>query len=271
MKNIAVVSVLFAVFMAEVAYSETITMVTGNFCPYVCDPAEENGRTGFTVEIFKTIFEKQGYNVKIEILPWNRAMDFFNKKHGGTSGIIGVTRDHPISRDLSVFPEIEICRYTHAFYVLKTSPLAKHWKYEGTGSLKGLKLGAAAGWSYCGEDMTKYVAEAPAAQVEALYGNDITRRNFLRLMKNRTDILITNISVSDYFIFREKEKENREIDNVMNIDNLPCDGEVNSYPAFYNNEKGRKYAKIFAEGMKEIRESGRLDEILANYGLRDWR
>jgi len=53
---------------------------------------------------------------------------------------------------------------------------------------------------------------------------------------------------------------------------VPVDkGVGESYPVFYKDNTGKKYAELFTEGVKELRANGKMDEILAKYGLEDWR
>ena len=133
-----VVSVL--VMLNSVCSGEVLNIVTTEFCPYVCNPEKESGQSGFVIDIFKAIFEKQGYAVKFEVQPWTRALKTYNDK-GAFDGLVAATKLHPVNKEIAVFPETEICMYTHKFYAPKDSPLVGKWRYNGLESLKEIKLG----------------------------------------------------------------------------------------------------------------------------------
>jgi len=43
------------------------------------------------------------------------------------------------------------------------------------------------------------------------------------------------------------------------------------YMAFSSTPAGVKYAKLFDEGLKQMRSSGALAKLLKGYGMNDWR
>lgn len=266
---IAVVGVLMIV--NSECFGQELNVVTTEFCPYVCDPAKEGGAKGFVIDIFNAVFEKHGYTINYEIQPWVRAMKSFNDRKD-FDALIAATKIHPVNKDIALFPETEICMYTHKFYALKDSPLAGKWKYNGVESLKDIVLGGIKGWSYCSAEVTKYVNETPEPKVYAMYGEDLLSRNFNMLLKKRTDLYVENEWMVTYFLYNEKKAGKTYPDNIVAVDSVPVDpGVGESYPVFYNDEKGKKYAEIFTSSMKELRADGKMAEIMARYGLKDWK
>ena len=265
-----IIFLLFSIIAADpLCAEETISMVTTDFCPYVCISEKEDGRNGFVLDIFRYIFEKKGYAVKFEIQPWTRALKTYNDK-GPFDGILAATKIHPINKEIAVFPETEICRYTHKFYALKDSPLVGKWKYTGVESLKNIQLGAIKDWSYSSAEVTKYVNDG-GSHVNPMYGSDLVSRNMGMLLKKHTELYVENEFMVSYFLYKEKKAGNKKMENIVPADSVPIDeGAENSYPVFYKDKNGEKYAKIFTEGMKELRNS-KLDSIMAGYGLEDWR
>lgn len=251
---------------------KALDIVTTEFCPYVCASEKEGGQEGFVIDIFRAIFEKRGHAVRFEIQPWTRTLKTFNEK-GPFDGLIAATRLHPINRDIAVFPETEICRYTHKFYGLKDSKLAKTWKYKRIKSLKDVSLAGVKGWTYSSIEVTRYVNDPPpGALVSAMYGEDVVRRNINMLLRKRTDLYVENEFMARYFLHKEKKAGNTEVDKIISIDSVPIDeGAADSYPVFYKDRNGEKYADIFVKGMKELRVSGEMDRIMEKYGLKDWR
>lgn len=250
---------------------ENLDIVTADFCPYVCI-SEKEGCEGFVRDIFRAIFENHGYVVSFEMQPWTRALKTFNEK-GSFDGLLAATKLHPINKDIAIFPETEICRYTHKFYGLKDSKLIGNWKYENIESLKNISLAGIKGWSYSSVEVTRYVNDPPpGARVSAMYGEDVVRRNMNMLLKKRTDLYVENEFMARYFLFKEKRAGNTKMNKIVPVDRVPIDeGSADSYPVFYKDKNGEKYADIFTKGIKELRTSGKLDRIMANYGLKDWK
>ena len=272
-RNFCSVSAFIVIFMLNSAcFGEVLNIVTTEFCPYVCDPKKEGGFNGFVIDIFNTVFKKNGYQVKYEIQPWARALKTFNDNKGYFDGLIAATKIHPIDKNIAVFPKTEICMYTHKFYTAKDSPLIGKWKYNGLKSLSNIKLSGIKGWSYCNAEITKYINEAPEPKVYSMYGEDLLPRNIKMLFRKRVDIYIENEFMMSYLLYNEKKVGKPYADNIVVIDSVPVDkGMGESYPVFYKDNTGKKYAELFTEGVKELRANGKMDEILAKYGLEDWR
>lgn len=258
-------------FYPQIAKADTLLMIAGDFCPYACDPDKEDGKSGFTYDILTEIFEPHGHSIKIQLTPWERAFTLYNQQPAHIAGIIGVNKELPLDPKKTVYPDEEICQYTHAFYAKKGAHKTNGWSYQTLDSIDYLKLGAVKGYSYCSAHMTKYVAQAPANKVDALSGRNVVRRNFNKLLNGRFDVWLGNIPMVDYFLYKQRKNPNSKAHQVYKADNLVCDGLVNAYPVFYDTPKGREYAQIFNDGMIKLRESGKLDEILARYGMTDWR
>lgn len=250
-----------------------LRIVTAEFCPYVCDLGDPNAKPGFVIDIFKAIFKDAGYAVKLEVQPWTRALKTFNDKKGDFDGLIAATKFHPVDKTVAVFPDIEICRYTHKFYAPINSPLVGKWEYEGIASLKDIKLGCVKGWSYSSIALTKYVNDPPpGAPVYAMHGEKVLYRNLRMLLRGNTDLYVENEYMVDYFFHRQKENGEIDPDQIVAVDDVPVDkGAGSSYPVFYKEKNGEQYARIFSQGMESLRKSGKLDPILAAYGLTDWR
>jgi len=271
MRRQIVIFIVLSVMTLPAYAKEELNMVTTEFCPYVCVPEKDGGNVGFVLDIFKAVFEKQGYTVKFEIQPWLRALKTFNESKS-LDGLLAATRIHPVNKEIAVFPETEICRYTHKFYALKDSPLIGKWKYAGLESLKNIRLGGIKGWSYSSAEVTKYVNETPEPLVYAMYGDDVLGRNVNMLLKKRTDLYVENEYMVSYFLYRKIQAGNKEMENIVPVDNVPVDeGVGESYPVFYKERNGQKYAALFTQGMKELRASGQMDIIMSRYGLKDWR
>ena len=228
------------------------------------------GLNGFIQDIFRTIFQKNGYKTKFVIVPWLRALNTFNEKMPYINGMIGM-KAHSIKKEIAIFPEEEIARYTHRFYALKDSPLVKSWKYQGVESLKDITIGCVMGWNYCDNDITEYLKKGNTPYIQALTGTAPAERNFKKLLARRIDLWIANINNTEYLLSKKRKAGNKEAEMVIGFLDLPITTEVNVYPVFYRNEEGERFSKIFTQGIRELRKTGELDTILVKYGLTDWK
>jgi len=273
MKKILIISALIIIVTANsLCAKEKLNIVSTEFCPYICDLKNEDGEKGFVIDIFKAVFEKEGYDVQFKNQPWARTLKSFNDNTGEFDGLVAATKIHPINKEIAVFPDAEICVYRHKFYALSDSPLVGTWKYNGLESFKNIKLSGIKGWSYSSAEVTKYMNETPEPLVSLMYGDDPLRRNIMMLLKGRTDIYVENESMVEYFLFNEKKAGNKDAEKIIAVDNVPIDeGVSESYAVFYKKRNGQKYADIFTNGIKELRASGKLESIMAKYGLKDWR
>lgn len=271
MKKMMMAFIVLYAAAFPVRSEDVLNLITTEFCPYVCVPEKEDGEKGFVLDIFMAVFEKHGYTVNFEVQPWLRALKSFHESKS-FDGLLAATRIHPIDKDIAVFPETEICIYVHKFYAVKDSPLSGSWKYAGLDSLKHIRLGCVRGWSYSSAEITRYVNETPEPLVSAMSGDDLLGRNVRMLLKKRTDLYVENEYMLTYFLYKQIQAGNREMEKIVPVDSVPVEeGVAESYPVFYKNRNGEKYAAVFADGMKELRASGQLEGIMARYGLKDWR
>ncbi len=173
MKKNFIISALIMIVTANSVWAEDmLNIVATEFSPYICNPEKEGGHEGFVIDIFKAVFEEQGYKVKIENQPWIRTIKTFNDNAGKFDGLLAATKIHPINKETAIFPDTEICVYRHKFYALSDSYLVGTWKYNGLESLKNIKLGGIKGWSYSSAEITRYVNETPEPRVSLMYGDD---------------------------------------------------------------------------------------------------
>lgn len=154
-----------------------------------------------------------------------------------------------------------MARNVIAFYIRK----GYSWRFEDIESLHSIRLGVIKGYDYRQwlDDYIKNNEERDAVQV--MTGNAPLQRNLKKLIDSRLDVVVDN------------EAAIRWVAKSMGI--LPeieaaGYGKVVSYCyiAFSpNSPNSEKYAAILSRGIASLRASGRLQEILDKYGLRDWR
>ena len=233
--------------------ADEIVLVADQWCPYNCAP--EDGRPGFMVEIAEYAFAKEGHTVTYRTLPWARAI--VSVREGMYHGIIGAGRDE--TPDF-IFPDIEQGRATHTFFV-KTGD---SWKYEGLASLSEINLGVITHYSY-GSLYEDYIKPNKGSErVQLVGGQNALGKNIKKLLHGRIDALIEDRNVFRYHLNKTSTPDVFSEAGVAYAEMV--------YIAFSPKSKtSETHAKILSNGMRELRATGKLAEILTQYGVDDWR
>ena len=240
------------VLLAAPVFAAEITIVADEWPPY-CGKA---GSTlpGYGVEIAKQVFEAAGYTFKYLNIPWVRAIK--ETREGQFNAIIGAYKEE--APDF-IFPEEEFGVSRYAFYAKQGS----RWKYKGIESLHSKKIGLIKGYSY-GEELNAYFERNPQ-RVQYVSGSDPLFQNIKKLLAGRFDVLIAGENVMTY-----KIKEMGVVGEVIHVG--VTDISANLYIAFSPTIKeSAKYAEVFSSGIRNLKKSGKLDQILDRYELHYWK
>jgi polar amino acid transport system substrate-binding protein len=260
--NIIIILVIIFQLFHSLIYADTIIIAADQWCPYNCEPESE--KPGFMVETAITIFKEQGHEVKYVIRPWKRAQK--EVIEGLIHGLIASTPQNSIGLNLE-YPRIEQARMNNCFFTLKDSS----WSFDGTDSLKKVKLGIIQGYNY-GSEIQSYVDKNINNQwmIQNIAGEKALERNIKKLIKKRVTAVLEDKSV-----FRYTANQLGVFDQLRFAGNDGTAPESNNlYIAFTPltvNQKSKNYAEILLRGMEQLRSTGKLRNILAKYGLSDWR
>ncbi len=253
------VLILMAIAAATLSPSpaggETITLAADVWCPFNCDPGGEP--PGYMVEVAKAVFEPRGHTVSYQVLPWARAVAF--ARRGDIIGLIG-----PYKADVPdfIFPDNELAMIGFSIFVAADVD----WNYTGLGSLTHISLGVINDYAYSPEIddyILTYMSETNRIQVAS--GERPLVTNIQKLLHGRIDALIETPPVFHYAA------------GALGVaDRLKSAGTaVAPQPAYIafspKAPQAESYARILSDGIAELRRSGRLSEILARYGLTDWK
>jgi len=234
------------------AMADEITIVADNWCPYNCEPA--SSEPGYGVEIAKHVFEAAGHVVKYEILPWDRAIQ--EVREGKYTAIIGASKED--TRDF-VFPEEEFGISKVVFFAKKGSP----WRFKGIKSLSTVKIGLVKDYSY-GDALDTFFKENPIG-IRYAEGDDPYSINIKKLLEGGIDI-----TAEDPNVILMKAKKMGVADQIIQVGDSGSEQKL--YIAFSPSlAKSKEYAEILTNGIRELKRSGKLDKILAKYGLEYWK
>lgn len=236
------------------AAAGTVTLVADEWPPFNMAPGGE--RQGYMVDIAREVFEPLGFTVEYRTMSWVRALD--DVMAGVHDGVIGATRSE--ARGL-VIPEESLGVDRLVLYVRKDS----QWRFEGLPSLESVRLGIVKGYGY-EASIANYVS-AHADNPDRIYmisGTKPLERLLGMLLLDRIDVVLdTEASL------RHVAAELGVLASLRPAGRL--DGAERLFIAFSPaRPDARELAQDLSEGVRRLRASGRLQQILNHYGVEDW-
>lgn len=228
----------------------TIVIASDLWCPHNC--LAGSAREGYSIDIAREVFAAAGYDIEYLNVSWARAIQLAREDH--IDAVAGAfTGDVPYF----VFPQepsglSRTNLYTNA---------ASQWEYQGIESLNGQTLLAINGYSYSPE-LDAYIERNldDPNRVWILSGPAPLNRAISLLDQQRADVFIEDEFVMNWALQTQS--------------NLPPPRNAGSFyqaPVFIafspTNPKAEELAKVLSDGTRELRQSGRLSEILASYRL----
>jgi polar amino acid transport system substrate-binding protein len=254
---------VMSLFIASSSYAaeakKELVIVADEWCPFNCEP--DSDKPGYVVEIAKEIFAKHGINVTYQIVPWARALQ--GTADGDYDAAICASRSE--GKTL-IYPDEIVGLGKNKFFVKSDSD----WKYTDEKSLESISIGVIADYSY-GPIFDKYLEKHKSnnAKIQFTSGENASDLNLMKLVNGRINATYGHEFVTEY-----------EINEHGYTGQIKQAGEVirkvSPYEDYYylalspKNPDSSKYAKIFSDGIKEMRKSGQLDKIMHKYGLHDW-
>jgi polar amino acid transport system substrate-binding protein len=249
------VVVCFLFFSVALAHGgDVITLRADIWEPYNCDPNAT--KPGFMIDVAKAIFTKAGYQVDYQSKGWTWDRSIEEARKGRIDAIVGASKDD--APDF-VFPEEPFIVQRMSAFVKKGNP----WRYSGVDSLAKVKLGVISGYAY-EESIDAYVEKnANQGMVQIIKDANALDLNIKKLVAGRIDV-----TIEDAAVFNAKATalgmggQFDEAGTVGSPDNVT----IAFSPA---KESSKKYSEILSQGLKEMRASGALKEMLDRYGLKD--
>lgn len=232
------------------ASAETITVVAPDYwCPYSCKTGQNFD--GYTIDILRAIFEPKGYQIIYNNQNYSRALR--EVKIGQYQVIPAVYPEEARGFILSREP---ISNARFCFFTKATS----HWKYSGLNSLTKQKIGIIQNYSY--GELIDNAIKNKYTEFRVHTGESITKRLITEVLSDRFDSFIEDEYLVKYELTRDK---------TLPIRNAGCERPNRTFIAFSPEfDKSIQYAQIYDQGIKELRASGKLQNILTRYGLKDW-
>jgi polar amino acid transport system substrate-binding protein len=211
---------------------------------------------GYFLDIARAVFESKGHRVTYVIRPWKRAVR--EVEAGAHDALLG-----PFVNEAPgfVFPEEEIGFTALSFFTRSDGV----WTFTGLKSLAGVRLGIIQDYDYR-PWLQQYRREHPESFI-VVSGKDAIFRNLDLLIRGRVDVIPTNEHA-----FRYRAKVVGVLDQIRFAGRDTTEEGRKLHIAFSPSKPTSAiYAELLSEGIRELRQTGRLAKILDNYGLKDWK
>ncbi|HNZ26468.1 MAG TPA: transporter substrate-binding domain-containing protein [Spirochaetota bacterium] len=225
--------VFFCTAMALYAEDKTVKIVTEEWEDFT----NADG-TGIYFDIFREVFEKNGYTLDISIMKYIQAKKRIQS--GESDVVLGVYEGEETGM---IFPKYHFSADDVTVWYLKGR------SYKNEKSLENKKVGWIRGYDY-----EKYININ--MNIQKL---DTRESGVNMLLKKRLDYFIDNI-----------------YDVELAIENLGLDSKnfetklikfLNLYPCFANNDKGATLSKIWDREMSKLVKSGKIKELHKEYDV----
>jgi polar amino acid transport system substrate-binding protein len=235
------------------AESRKIVIVADDWCPFNC--GDSSRFQGFMIDAMREAFAKSNYQVEYKNLPWADAIN--SVANGKNDAIVGASLDE--AKDLVAAIE-PIGENKTCFYTRGDDP----FRYNSYQDLLKRRLGVIHGYLY-GTALDSYIVRNrhDSNVVQIVSGDKPLLKNIQRLSGRRVDTIVENMAVMNYSTQKFL---------ITGIRLAGCDEPSTLHIAFSpKRPDSQKLADIASQEIKALRKSGRLQDILARYGLKDWK
>ena len=236
---------------AGLARAETLVIAGDIWCPVNCQPGSE--RPGIFVELAREIFTEAGIEVQYKALNWARTLQMVRR--GELNAAVGAgVEDAP---DF-LFGATPVASSRSCFFTLPDST----WRFNGTASLAGQRLGVINDYSY-GDELNTYIAlhHGDSERIQIAAGDTALALNIGKLMHGRVDVVLENAWVMQAILASQGQ--------TGGLREAGCRApDVPIYLAFSPAlESSPRYVALFEQGVQRYRANGRLQALLAAYGV----
>lgn len=241
-------------FAASVHSAEIIRLRADQWMPFNGDPTD-TALPGYGIEVARIIFAPHDVTLDYQTLAWGDALKAVAA--GEIDAVIGANKSEAAGL---VVPAEPMGEPRVALYVRQDAT----WRYENLASLLKVRLGVIADYKYW-ESLDGYIDKQREPRVIKFAGESPLKDGVAKLLAGEIDVFAESAPVFAWQLKADGVAPSR-IKSVYIHEADPV------YLAFSpKHPRAQAYAELFDRGIRELRASGKLEEILARYGQRDWR
>lgn len=246
-------SLLLLVLLGAAARAETMRLRADVWMPYNGEP--DAALPGYAIEIARTILGPHDITLDYRTMPWGDALKAVAA--GEIDAIVGANREEA---EGLVLPEERIGLPRVGLFVRRDNT----WRYDNIASLRTVRLGAIVDYKYW-PTFDDYIAKHGAPNVILFSGENPLEDALAQLKEGKVDVVAETAPV-----FAWTAKSAGFASSDFRLVYLH-EGDPVFFAFTPHGEAGRRYARLFDEGLRELRRTGRLADILARYGQKDWQ
>lgn len=236
---------VLALLSAVPGHAKSIDVVTADWAPYYGSELEDNG---FVSVLVLAAFERRGYTVNLDFMPWKRAMH--RVEHGDADIVMGAYH----SRERA-----EKYLFSDPFYTVTvgfaTLPGLDIREWKRLEDLKPYRIGVNRGWVNSDEfDAATFLTKDEATH-QIL--------NVRKLLAGRVDMIVTSVGVLNYEITQWSGPSPKQIVFLE----PPLARHGLHLIAAIGNPQATAIIRDFNQGLAHIREDGTYAKIIQRFGF----
>jgi len=229
---------------------DSVILTADHWCPHTCDP--QSGHAGYMIDIAREALALAGLKTIYQLRPWATGLN--EVRSGLADGIVGIlpTEAPDLPRN-----QLALGRQANAVAVRADDTFS----LDGLDSLAERRIATVKDYSYSATIDSWLLDHAP--QVSAQSGDHAAENNLAHLLNQSVDTVLDDEAVLRQAIINTGKTTKVRIAGRLSGGSL----HISFSPA---RQRGKALADILDDGIARLRQTGRLGEILASYGLADW-
>lgn len=246
---------LATLLLALTVSAETITIRADSWPPYNDDPKDP--KAGYMIEVLREIYTPLGHKIDYQLMSWDDSIEAVRK--GKFNAVVGAAKDD--AEDF-VFPEESFGTSKNTFFVLKKNK----WAYTDAASMGKIKLGAIEGYSYSDIIDAHIKANKKSGKVVFTRGEEALQLLINKLQTGKVDAIVEDPNVMFFALMKMG----------IPLGEVKAVGSPNDFQDLYiafspELAASKTFAQQFDEGIRKLRTSGKLNQIMRRYNLADWK
>lgn len=250
-------SLCLLLLLSVSAGAATITIRADTWPPFNGEP--KDAKTGYMIEVLREIYGPLGDKIDYQLMSWDDSLS--SVRNGKFNAVVGASKDD--APDF-VFPQEAFGTSKNTFFALSKSP----WVYGGIASLPKIRLGVIEDYAYSDvlDNYIKSNKSSKAGKVVVSRGEEALALLINKLQSGKVDVVVEDASVMLFAVMKLGIPPGQ-----IKAVGFPDDSQ-DIFVAFSPGISASKgYAQQFDEGIRKLRASGKLKQILSRYNLTDWK
>lgn len=243
----------FLVFacLALTAAGETVRLRADGWMPFNGRP--QSAHPGYAIEVLRQILARHDIALDYQSMPWTEALQACAE--GRIDAVVGANTTEAAKL---VLPAESIGSPRVGFFIRADN----RWIYQNIPSLVKVRLGVIQDYKYFAS-LDTYIERHKGPEVVVFPDGDHLADAIQQLVEGKIDVL-----AEVYPVFAWTARSAGLKPEQFRLAYLHEAEPV--YFAFAPGDNGQRFAILFDAGLRELRASGALKEILKRYGQEDW-